>query len=76
MKNIKIAFFDIDGTLIDMNTKVMTKKMEETLIRLKRNHVILCIATGRPLRNVPRFPGIEFDVFLTFNASYCCTKMR
>ena len=74
MKNIKIAFFDIDGTLIDMNTKVMTKKMEETLIRLKQNHVILCIATGRPLRNVPHFPGIEFDVFLTFNASYCCTK--
>ncbi len=74
MKNIKIAFFDIDGTLIDMNTKVITKKMEETLIRLKQNHVILCLATGRPIKNLPHFPGIEFDVFLTFNASYCCTK--
>ena len=74
MKDIKIAFFDIDGTLVDMNTKVMTEKMEETLIRLKENQVILCIATGRPLKTVPHFPGIEFDVFLTFNASYCCTK--
>lgn len=74
MKHIKIAFFDIDGTLIDMNTKVITKRMEETLIQLKQNHVILCIATGRPLKNVPHFSGIDFDVFLTFNASYCCTK--
>lgn len=35
MENIKIIFFDIDGTLIDMNKKVMTKRIEETLIRLK-----------------------------------------
>lgn len=74
MKNIKIAFFDIDGTLIDMNTKKISVKMEETLIRLKQNHIIICIATGRPLKSVPHFPNVQFDAFLTFNASYCCTK--
>ncbi|TCL53904.1 hypothetical protein EDD76_12425 [Kineothrix alysoides] len=74
MENIKIAFFDIDGTLIDINKKKMTKRIEETLIRLKQNKIIICIATGRPLKSVPHFPNIEFDAFLTFNASYCCTK--
>lgn len=74
MENIKIVFFDIDGTLIDINKKIMTKRIEETLIRLKQNKIIICIATGRPLKSVPHFPNVEFDAFLTFNASYCCTK--
>lgn len=74
MQNIKIAFFDIDGTLIDMNQKDMSKKTEEALIQLKQNNILICIATGRPLKSVPHFSNVEFDVFLTFNASYCCTK--
>lgn len=74
MENIKIVFFDIDGTLIDINKKIMTKRIEEALIGLKRNKIIICIATGRPLKSVPHFPNVEFDAFLTFNASYCCTK--
>lgn len=74
MKNIKIVFFDIDGTLIDMNRKVMTKRIEETLIRLKQNKIIICIATGRGPKKMPHFPNVEFDAFLTFNASYCYTK--
>ena len=47
MNSIKIIFFDIDGTLIDMRTKRISEKMLETLIRLKENGIILCIATGR-----------------------------
>ena len=74
MKNIKIAFFDIDGTLVDMNTKVISEKMLETLIRLKENNILICVATGRPISNVPHFSGVEFDVFLTFNGSYCCNE--
>lgn len=74
MKNIKIAFFDIDGTMIDMDKKVISKRMLETLAQLKQNNIIICIATGRPPKNVPHFPDVEFDAFLTFNASYCYTK--
>ena len=47
-KAIKIAFFDIDGTLIDMNRKNISDQMLDCLIRLKENDIILCIATGRP----------------------------
>ena len=47
MSAIKIVFFDIDGTLIDMNKKRISEKMLETLRRLKENGTIICIATGR-----------------------------
>lgn len=77
MKNkIKIAFFDIDGTLIDMNRKKISEKTVEALARLKENGVILCIATGRGPFGLPHFEGIEFDAFLTFNGSYCFQKQQ
>ena len=74
MKQIKIIFFDIDGTLIDMNKKKISKKVLEALIRLKENGIKICVATGRPPMQVPRFPNVEFDVFLTYNGSYCFDK--
>ena len=73
-KSIKIAFFDIDGTLIALGQESASDKMQECLKRLKANGIHLCIATGRPPFVVPAFPGIEFDAFLTFNASYCYTS--
>ena len=47
MKTIKIIFFDIDGTLIDMKKKQISQKMLETLKRLKENQIRICLATGR-----------------------------
>lgn len=73
-KDTKIAFFDVDGTLVDMKKKVITPAMIETLKHLKENGIILCMATGRGPYLVPSFPGIDFDVFLSYNASYCYTK--
>ena len=47
MGKIKIIFFDIDGTLIDMQAKKITPKMLETLHRLQDRGIKICIATGR-----------------------------
>ena len=71
MNKIKIIFFDIDGTLIDMQKKEITERTVETLRRLQERGILLCIATGRTPMTVPRFEGVEFDAFLTFNGSYC-----
>lgn len=76
MKRIKIAFFDIDGTLIDLNTKKISEKMLETLVRLQEKGMILCLATGRSPMVLPRFKGVAFDAFLTFNGSYCYNSER
>lgn len=73
MNEIKIAFFDIDGTILDTK-QTMTEKMAETLRRLRQNGVLICIATGRPAFLVPAFEDITFDAYLTFNGSYCYTK--
>lgn len=74
MDNIKIIFFDVDGTLIDMEKKKISDKIIETLIQLKNREVILCIATGRSPIALPHFDEVVFDAFLTFNGSYCFNK--
>lgn len=71
MSKVKIIFFDIDGTLIDVNKKSISDKTVETLLRLKENGIKICIATGRAPGSVPKFEGIDFDAYLTFNGSYC-----
>lgn len=71
---IKIAFFDIDGTLIDMERKEISEKMLETLKDLQKNDVKICIATGRAPMAIPKFEGVEFDAFLAYNGSYCYDK--
>lgn len=73
---IKIVFFDIDGTLIDMERKEISPKTLEALQRLKERKVLLCLATGRGPLTLPHFEGVEFDAFLTFNGSLCFNRER
>lgn len=74
MKDIKIIFFDIDGTLIAMDKETISEKTLEALQRLQKNGIKLCLATGRGPTIVPHFDGVEFDAFLTYNGSYCYDK--
>ncbi len=74
MHKPRIIFFDIDGTLIDMEKKRISKKMLETLRRLQVGGVLLAIATGRGPMAVPEFDGVSFDVFLTYNGCYCYSR--
>ena len=57
---IKIAFFDVDGTLLKMGHKELSERTLHALISLRRNGVKLCMATGRGYLSAPRFPGIDF----------------
>ena len=71
MDNVRIIFFDIDGTLIDMERKVISENTLNALSALKKKGIKICIATGRSPMQVPVFPGSEFDAFLTYNGSLC-----
>lgn len=71
MKDIRIIFFDIDGTLLDLHKKHMSDNTHYALRQLQKNGIRICIATGRTPIVLPEFPGIRFDAFLTFNGSYC-----
>ena len=41
MKDIKIAFFDIDGTLVDMGRKEISQKTLEMLRKLREREVLV-----------------------------------
>ncbi len=70
MTEIRIAFFDIDGTLVQLG-KGMSETMRQTLLALQKKGIRICVATGRPPFRVPSFDGIVFDAYLTYNGSYC-----
>ncbi len=72
----KIIFFDIDGTLIDMQKKHISAKMLETLMRLRERNILICIATGRSPLALPCLDGVEADAYATFNGSYCYTRQQ
>ena len=72
MQKPRIIFFDIDGTLVPLKGRIRPKTVE-ALQRLRQNGIKLCIATGRAPMEVPKFEGVTFDAFLTYNGSYCFT---
>ena len=47
MADIKIAFFDIDGTLLPFEAKHLLASTVDALARLRKNGVKTFIATGR-----------------------------
>lgn len=71
MNQIRIIFFDIDGTLLNFKKTQPSEKTLQALKMLQAKGTKLCIATGRAPFSLPHFDGIEFDAFLTYNGSYC-----
>lgn len=68
MNKPKIIFFDVDGTLVPLKGAARPRTLE-ALRRLHQNGIRLCIATGRAPMEVPKFEGVSFDAFLTYNGS-------
>ena len=70
MKNIKIIFFDIDGTLLKFGHTQISEKVKETLLKLQKKGIKLFLCTGRPSFVIPTFEGITFDGAICFNGQY------
>lgn len=71
MKKIKIAFFDIDGTILAFGKPDISTKTREALNKLQENGVKICLATGRPTITIPKFEGVKFDLTVAYNGSVC-----
>lgn len=67
---IKAAFFDIDGTLVSLKSKVYPPSAKYAVAALRRNGIQCFVATGRSKFEIAEehlLDGIEFDGFLTNN---------
>lgn len=58
---VKLAFFDIDGTLLPLGVREPSAKIVYTLKELQRNGVILCMATGRGVLAVVGGEFMRYD---------------
>ena len=68
---IKIAFFDIDGTLLSFKTHRMPESSARALAALRANGVRTVISTGRVKNSLPPELLEGFDTYLTLNGQLC-----
>ncbi len=70
--DIRIAFFDIDGTLLPVGEKNgFSPRVTQALKKLQRRGVALFAASGRPPFFIPSPDAIIWDGLICFNGSYC-----
>ena len=67
----KIAFFDIDGTLLPLGEVSLRPRVLKALHVLQAQGIKIFLSTGRTPQILPRFEGIDFDGAVCFNGGYC-----
>lgn len=73
---IKAVFFDIDGTFLTDMKKVQ-KSTEQAIRELKRQGILVGLATGRgPAFATPFMENYGFDFAVTYNGQYIFTRDR
>lgn len=71
-KEIRAAFFDIDGTLIPFGDEDFPDSTRRALEKLKEKGIRVFIATGRPVKNMRHILELfDFDGYLALNGQYC-----
>lgn len=73
MVPVKIIFFDIDGTLVDSESGIISAQTVYALTSLKKQGIRICLSTGRAPAALPDFGPLQFDACCTYNGSLCYT---
>lgn len=70
-QNVKIAFFDIDGTLVSFKTHTIPQSTIDAIRRVRQQGIKVWIATGRPLPFINNLQGLEYDGIVSVTGAHC-----
>ena len=75
-RDIKVVFFDIDGTLLSHKTGKVPDSTRNALKKLQENGISIVVATGRDINEMKKLPvmDLNFDGYLTLNGNICLDK--
>ena len=68
---IKIAFFDIDGTLVSFTSHRIPESALDALRKLSQDGVEIVIATGRGAEPIPEIADVPYSAIIGLNGSEC-----
>lgn len=73
MNNIKIVFFDIDGTLLPFNKSEVPQSTIDSINKLREKGIKVVVATGKSLSQMldTAIAHITFDGYITLNGQIC-----
>lgn len=66
---VKIAFFDVDGTLLDYGKKEASASTLKALKALQQKGIKIVISSGRAPFALPSFKGIQFDALICYTGA-------
>lgn len=67
LNKYKVAFFDIDGTLVSFKTHEVPESTRRAIEFLRANGIRCFISSGRHLGNIDNLGDLEFDGYVTVN---------
>lgn len=72
-EDVKVIFFDIDGTLLSHRTGKVPQSTVEAIRKLQEKGIKAVVATGRDINEMKKLPldEIKFDGYLTLNGNIC-----
>ncbi len=75
-KEIKVVFFDIDGTLLSGKTGKVPASTIQAIKKMQEKGIKAVVASGRDIREYKTLPlqDISFDAYLTLNGNLCLDK--
>ena len=76
--DIKVLFFDVDGTLFDHDTGQIPQSAIEAIREVRAKGIKTVVATGRPIEEYEKLPvqDVAFDAYLTLNGNICLDENK
>lgn len=69
-----LVFFDLDGTLLDKNSKI-PKENHQAILQLKKNNILPLVASGRSPKEIKQITkGTPIDSYVSLNGQFNVVK--